>query len=179
MTWLEHLYGGEEIPEFEVNERTIEILHSLMVKNETKNRETQLVTDDLNQKTTEYTAEGVYLQLSHLSNSSHQCRFLSRLSNSSHQCRFLSRLSNSSHQCRFLVLEVLETLLAIRGPQKHIIHITVYTHNCISIKLKSYLLLMVQMETVYIYIECREHNPDKSILQVFRKLKFNVFKGSV
>ena len=90
MTWLEHLYGGEEIPEFEVNERTIEILHSLMVKNETKNRETQLVTDDLNQKTTEYTAEGVYLQLSHLSNSSHQCRFLSRLSNSSHQCRFLS-----------------------------------------------------------------------------------------
>ena len=31
---------------------------------------------------------------------------------------------------------------------------------------------------VYMYIECWEHNPDKSILQVFRKLKFNVFKGS-
>ena len=31
---------------------------------------------------------------------------------------------------------------------------------------------------LFIYFECREHSPDKSILQVFRKLKFNVFKGS-
>ena len=28
-----------------------------------------------------------------------------------------------------------------------------------------------------VYVECLEHNPDESILQVFRKLKFNVFKG--
>ncbi|XP_041360426.1 HAUS augmin-like complex subunit 1 [Gigantopelta aegis] len=56
--WLEQVYGGEEIPAFEVNDRTVKVLYGLMLRNQSQNRNTQLVIDDLRQKTDEYRAEG-------------------------------------------------------------------------------------------------------------------------
>lgn len=56
--WLEEVYGGERVPQYEVNERTIEILYGLMQRNRRRNKHSALELDDVKQKSHEYNAEG-------------------------------------------------------------------------------------------------------------------------
>lgn len=55
--WLQQIYGGESVPKFELNARTISILYTLMKENTDQEHNTQLVIEDLRQKATEYGAE--------------------------------------------------------------------------------------------------------------------------
>lgn len=57
-SWLEALYAGKPVPSFERNERTIDLLHQLMLKNSARDCDTQLIIQDLRHKATEYAAEG-------------------------------------------------------------------------------------------------------------------------
>ena len=41
--WLEKLYGGEAIPQYEINQRTIDVLYDLMLKNEQQDKWTNIV----------------------------------------------------------------------------------------------------------------------------------------
>lgn len=56
--WLECKFAGETIPPYEISEETVEELYRLMKRNEARDREIQLVIDDLRQATSEYKAEG-------------------------------------------------------------------------------------------------------------------------
>ena len=56
--WLEKLYGDKPVPAYELNEYTVGVLHNLMSRNERKERDTQLLIQDLRQKADEYNAEG-------------------------------------------------------------------------------------------------------------------------
>ena len=56
--WLEKLFGDKPVPAYELNEHTVTVLHSLMRRNEQKERDTQLLVEDLRQKADEYNAEG-------------------------------------------------------------------------------------------------------------------------
>lgn len=55
--WLEKVFGGESIPQYEINSRTTTILYELMIRNERNEQNTNLIIDDLQQKTDEYAAE--------------------------------------------------------------------------------------------------------------------------
>lgn len=57
--WLERVFGGNPVPQYEINEDTIGILHRLMKKNESQDRAVSMIVDDLKQKALEYKAEGV------------------------------------------------------------------------------------------------------------------------
>ena len=57
--WLEKVFAGADIPQYEINEHTIDTLHGLMQRNQERDRETQIIIDDLNQKAEEYHAEGM------------------------------------------------------------------------------------------------------------------------
>lgn len=57
--WLERAFAGAPIPQYEINKRTMEILHGLMVKNQERDQEAQIVMEDCQQKTEEYHAEGI------------------------------------------------------------------------------------------------------------------------
>lgn len=46
------------MPAYELNEHTVTVLHSLMRRNEQKEKDTQLLVEDLRQKADEYNAEG-------------------------------------------------------------------------------------------------------------------------
>ena len=56
--WLEQVFAGQDIPRYEFNIRTIDILYDLSKKNLRRDRDTELVIEDLQQKTSEYAAEG-------------------------------------------------------------------------------------------------------------------------
>ncbi|XP_053556510.1 HAUS augmin-like complex subunit 1 [Bombina bombina] len=62
VTWLKNIFGDKPIPQYEVNNRTIEILHQLAEWNEARDKDIALVTDDLKQKSAEVKAEAKYLQ---------------------------------------------------------------------------------------------------------------------
>lgn len=55
--WLEKVYCDEVIPQYEINERTIEILLDLKQKNEEREREAEILIKDYEHKTEEYHAE--------------------------------------------------------------------------------------------------------------------------
>lgn len=57
--WLEDVFGGEPVPSYELNKQTIRMLHDLRRKNMAMDEDTQLVIEDLRQKTNEYNAEGM------------------------------------------------------------------------------------------------------------------------
>ncbi|XP_072050410.1 HAUS augmin-like complex subunit 1 [Amphiura filiformis] len=59
--WLEKVFGGADIPQYEINEHTIDILYGLMQRNQERDRDTQIIIDDFNQKAEEYHAEAVRL----------------------------------------------------------------------------------------------------------------------
>ncbi|ESO92361.1 hypothetical protein LOTGIDRAFT_162667 [Lottia gigantea] len=56
--WLEEIFGGESIPQFELNKRTLSILHDLMKTNRVKDRDAKLIVEDHNQKAEEYNIDG-------------------------------------------------------------------------------------------------------------------------
>lgn len=60
--WLEKVFGGDSVPSYELNKRTIDTLYKLMKLNESKDRDTSLVIDDLRQKTEEYNSEARRLE---------------------------------------------------------------------------------------------------------------------
>ncbi|XP_038077648.1 HAUS augmin-like complex subunit 1 [Patiria miniata] len=59
--WLERSFAGAAIAQYEINERTMEILHGLMLKNQVRDKDAQIVTEDVRQKTEEYHTEAVRL----------------------------------------------------------------------------------------------------------------------
>lgn len=57
--WLDQLFAGSRVPEYEHNEQTIDILYQLMQRNRACDRDTQLLIQDLQQKAKEYASEGM------------------------------------------------------------------------------------------------------------------------
>ncbi|XP_072167164.1 HAUS augmin-like complex subunit 1 [Diadema setosum] len=55
--WLQRVFGDLTIPQYEINQRTVTVLYDLMLRSEERDRDRQLLIDDLNQKTEEYHAE--------------------------------------------------------------------------------------------------------------------------
>lgn len=60
--WLRKVFGQQTVPEFEVNTRTVEILYELVQNSETRCREAELLIQDHEQKTQEYSSDGAHLQ---------------------------------------------------------------------------------------------------------------------
>ncbi|KAM4620229.1 HAUS augmin-like complex subunit 1 [Polymixia lowei] len=60
--WLSKVFGDQPVPQFEVNTRTVDILYQLAESSEVRCNATTFLIDDLKQKTSEYQADGVYLQ---------------------------------------------------------------------------------------------------------------------
>jgi len=63
--WLQKVFAGSElaVPSYEVSERTLDLLQQLKQANERQETYSQLIKQDLQLKTDEYSAEGI-LQLS-------------------------------------------------------------------------------------------------------------------
>ncbi|XP_028322968.1 HAUS augmin-like complex subunit 1 isoform X1 [Gouania willdenowi] len=60
--WLSSVFGDQPLPQFEVNTRTVDVLHQLAQGSEARCRETTLMVEELQQKAAEYQAEGSHLQ---------------------------------------------------------------------------------------------------------------------
>nr|XP_022329932.1 HAUS augmin-like complex subunit 1 isoform X1 [Crassostrea virginica] len=56
-TWLEKVFAGDDIPEFELNATSLSILYNLMKCNQHADRDTQLLVEDAQQKAEEYNME--------------------------------------------------------------------------------------------------------------------------
>lgn len=52
------MFGDQQVPHFEVNTRTVDILYHIAESSEARCRDTTLLIEDLKQKTSEYEAEG-------------------------------------------------------------------------------------------------------------------------
>lgn len=57
-SWLGAVFGDQPVPHFEVNTRTVDILHRLARSSEARCSDTALLVEDLKQKASEYQAEG-------------------------------------------------------------------------------------------------------------------------
>ncbi|KAK9954990.1 hypothetical protein ABG768_014898 [Culter alburnus] len=60
--WLRKVFGQQPVPEFEVNTRTVEILYELAESSELRCKEVELLIEDHEQKTEEYSSDGAHLQ---------------------------------------------------------------------------------------------------------------------
>ncbi|XP_067232873.1 HAUS augmin-like complex subunit 1 [Chanodichthys erythropterus] len=60
--WLRKVFGQQPVPEFEVNTRTVEILYELAESSGLRCREVELLIEDHEQKTEEYSSDGAHLQ---------------------------------------------------------------------------------------------------------------------
>lgn len=60
--WLKKVFGQQPVPDFEVNTRTIDILHELVENSEMRCREVELLVQDHEQKAEEYNSEAAHLQ---------------------------------------------------------------------------------------------------------------------
>ncbi|KAL9821864.1 HAUS augmin-like complex subunit 1 [Geothlypis trichas] len=60
--WLKKLYGSVPIPEYEVNERTVDILHEIMENNEERDKDVMLLIEDMKDRTSKCEAEADYWQ---------------------------------------------------------------------------------------------------------------------
>ncbi|NXR52448.1 HAUS1 protein, partial [Hippolais icterina] len=58
--WLKKIYGCAPIPEYEVNERTVDILHEVMECNEERDKDVMLLIEDMKDRATKYEAETEY-----------------------------------------------------------------------------------------------------------------------
>ncbi|XP_059165085.1 HAUS augmin-like complex subunit 1 [Physella acuta] len=119
--WLEDLFADEVIPEFELNVKTIQQLHDILLFNKKQDKMTQLVVDDLQQKADEYNAESERL-----------CKILCRLNLSQNNLsqsglnslRSLAKLGtlldikDASDTCYFLALQHLDMELEQVGQKK-------------------------------------------------------------
>ncbi|NXK96108.1 HAUS1 protein, partial [Formicarius rufipectus] len=54
--WLKKIYGNRPVPVYEMNKRTVDILHDLMELNEARDRDVSLVIEDMKHQETEYEA---------------------------------------------------------------------------------------------------------------------------
>ncbi|KAM8792989.1 HAUS augmin-like complex subunit 1 [Eudromia elegans] len=61
-TWLKKIFGDEPIPQYEVNAQTIDVLYELAEDNEARDRDVELVIDDMNQMAAKYEEEAQRLQ---------------------------------------------------------------------------------------------------------------------
>ncbi|XP_023800014.1 HAUS augmin-like complex subunit 1 isoform X2 [Cyanistes caeruleus] len=52
--WLKKIYGDMPIPEYEVNERTVDILHEVMEFNEERDKDVTLLIEDMKDRATKY-----------------------------------------------------------------------------------------------------------------------------
>lgn len=59
---MEGLFGDKNVPSYELNQHTINILYELMTRNMRKEKDTQLLMEDLRQKILEYDAESRRLE---------------------------------------------------------------------------------------------------------------------
>lgn len=59
--WLEKVFGDSSVPQYEVNDWTLGVLHQLMGRNEHLNTCSVVVREDLYQKAKEYKTEGIVL----------------------------------------------------------------------------------------------------------------------
>ncbi|XP_074022796.1 HAUS augmin-like complex subunit 1 [Numenius arquata] len=62
VVWLKKVYGSEPIPEFEVNERTVDFLYNLAECHEARESDAALQIENMKQKAAEYEAKAKYLQ---------------------------------------------------------------------------------------------------------------------
>ncbi|NXW67670.1 HAUS1 protein, partial [Hirundo rustica] len=60
--WLKKIYGDVPVPEYEMNERTVDILHEVMECNEERDKDVMLVIEDMKDQATKYEAETKYWQ---------------------------------------------------------------------------------------------------------------------
>lgn len=65
--WLKKVFGQQSVPDFEVNTRTIEILHELVENSEMRCREVEMLIQDHEQKAKEYSSEGDIEKQTHFS----------------------------------------------------------------------------------------------------------------
>lgn len=52
--WLRSVYKGQPVPDFEINQQTIDLLHAMATENESKNRLTTALAEDAEEKGREY-----------------------------------------------------------------------------------------------------------------------------
>ncbi|KAL4617556.1 HAUS augmin-like complex subunit 1 [Arapaima gigas] len=62
MQWLRTVFEDQPVPEFEVNTRTVDLLHQLAESSEARCGEVALLTEDHRQKAAEYQADGCHIQ---------------------------------------------------------------------------------------------------------------------
>lgn len=55
--WLEKVFGGDSVPAYELNQRTIQTLYKLMKLNEARDKDVSIIVEDMRQKTEEYNSE--------------------------------------------------------------------------------------------------------------------------
>ncbi|NXB39906.1 HAUS1 protein, partial [Eulacestoma nigropectus] len=60
--WLKKIYGDMPIPKYEVNERTVDILHEVMECNEERDKDVSLLIEDMKDWATKYEVEAKYWQ---------------------------------------------------------------------------------------------------------------------
>ncbi|NXJ22461.1 HAUS1 protein, partial [Dicrurus megarhynchus] len=60
--WLKKLYGDMPVPRYEVNERTVDILHEVMECSEERDRDVSLLIEDMKDQAAKYEAEAKYWQ---------------------------------------------------------------------------------------------------------------------
>ncbi|NXY62450.1 HAUS1 protein, partial [Callaeas wilsoni] len=58
--WLKKIYGDVPVPEYEVNERTVDILYEVMECNEERDKDVSLLIEDMKDRATKYEAEAEY-----------------------------------------------------------------------------------------------------------------------
>uniref|UniRef100_A0A672U936 Uncharacterized protein n=1 Tax=Strigops habroptila TaxID=2489341 RepID=A0A672U936_STRHB len=59
-TWLKKVFGNQPIPQYEVNEQTVDILCKLAEYNEARDTDVSLVIEGLKEWSKEYKAEGEF-----------------------------------------------------------------------------------------------------------------------
>ncbi|XP_041047428.1 HAUS augmin-like complex subunit 1 isoform X1 [Carcharodon carcharias] len=60
--WLSKIFGDQQIPFYEVNPWSMDVLYRLMERNETRDRDTMQLIEDVKQKTVEYKSDADYMQ---------------------------------------------------------------------------------------------------------------------
>ncbi|NXO84973.1 HAUS1 protein, partial [Sitta europaea] len=58
--WLKKIFGHKPVPEYEVNERTVDILHEIMECNEERDRDVTFLIEEMKDQAARYEAEAEY-----------------------------------------------------------------------------------------------------------------------
>ncbi|NXU39366.1 HAUS1 protein, partial [Drymodes brunneopygia] len=60
--WLKKIFGDEPVPVYEVNERTVDILHEVMECNEERDKDVLLLIEDMKDRAAKYKAQAEFWQ---------------------------------------------------------------------------------------------------------------------